>query len=265
MNNADFYEESRDRMNEPYISFHSEGEHCEPHFHMGVEIHYIYSGTFHAILDGKRYDIPAGHVQICSPYTIHSFNASEPCETAFFLMPLSCIPLLEQQLLGKMFSAFIIEDDASQTFQKLFDILKTIAPVNILQRIGICSQIIGLLIERCGLTERSSSTQSEFIQQVLTQLETEYFKPLRAADLAARFGYSESRFSHLFSQHVGYTIPTYLSMLRCRKAVRLLRDSDLSISDISMQVGFDSLRTFYRTFRAQYGTTPSAYRNCNCR
>jgi len=40
----------------------------------------------------------------------------------------------------------------------------------------------------------------------------------------------------------------------------LLKDKNNRISDIAYDVGYESLSTFNRTFKAQYGKSPSAYR-----
>ena len=77
--------------------------------------------------------------------------------------------------------------------------------------------------------------------------------------LARHFGYSRSRFSRLFHDHLGCSMIEYLSVLRCREAAQLLLESDMTMLDIAMKVGFECLRTFYRAFKACYGVTPSQY------
>ena len=51
----------------------------------------------------------------------------------------------------------------------------------------------------------------------------------------------------------------YLAALRCRQAAQLLLESDMTMLDISLGVGFECLRTFYRAFKSCYDMTPSQY------
>jgi len=58
----------------------------------------------------------------------------------------------------------------------------------------------------------------------------------------------------------GETPHHYLQRRRVERAMELLRETDASVTDICFDVGFNSLGTFSRTFRAIVGEPPSAYR-----
>ena len=55
----------------------------------------------------------------------------------------------------------------------------------------------------------------------------------------------------------------YINSLRVSNACKLLRKTDLSITEISERVGFNTLRTFNRAFSKQMGMTPREYRLCH--
>jgi AraC-like DNA-binding protein len=71
---------------------------------------------------------------------------------------------------------------------------------------------------------------------------------------------SEAHFSRVFRACFGETPHRYLQRRRVERAMFLLRETDRSITDICLDVGFTSLGTFSRTFRAIVGETPSDYR-----
>ncbi|MBQ3507303.1 MAG: helix-turn-helix domain-containing protein [Clostridia bacterium] len=48
--------------------------------------------------------------------------------------------------------------------------------------------------------------------------------------------------------------------LKNNEACRLLKETELSVSEIGAEVGFESFSSFYKAFIAQTGHTPSAYR-----
>jgi transcriptional regulator GlxA family with amidase domain len=71
---------------------------------------------------------------------------------------------------------------------------------------------------------------------------------------------SEAHFARSFKQAFGIPPHRYLLTRRIERAAALLRDTDLSITEIAFQTGWESLGTFGRTFRDIAGESPSATR-----
>jgi AraC-like DNA-binding protein len=78
--------------------------------------------------------------------------------------------------------------------------------------------------------------------------------------LAQVSGISEAHFARQFKEAFGIPPHRYLLTRRIEKAVALLRDTDLPITDIAFQTGWESLGTFGRTFRDITGETPKTIR-----
>ena len=87
-----------------------------------------------------------------------------------------------------------------------------------------------------------------------------YAQPLDVRALAAIACVSEAHFIRTFRATFGETPHRYLQRRRVERAMFLLRETDRSVTDICLDVGFASLGTFSRTFRAIVGAAPSAYR-----
>jgi AraC family cel operon transcriptional repressor len=73
-------------------------------------------------------------------------------------------------------------------------------------------------------------------------------------------GKNHSYLCRAFKQHLGTTPTTQINKLRLNYAENLLLNSDLSILDICLETGFESLSHFYRLFERQYAMTPYKYR-----
>jgi transcriptional regulator GlxA family with amidase domain len=71
---------------------------------------------------------------------------------------------------------------------------------------------------------------------------------------------SEAHFARSFKQAFGVPPHRYLLTRRIERATALLRDTDLPITDIAYQTGWESLGTFGRTFRDITGESPSVVR-----
>ena len=78
--------------------------------------------------------------------------------------------------------------------------------------------------------------------------------------LARVSGVSEAHFARSFKQAFGVPPHRYLLTRRIERATALLRDTELSITEIAFQTGWESLGTFGRTFRDVTGESPSAVR-----
>jgi transcriptional regulator GlxA family with amidase domain len=78
--------------------------------------------------------------------------------------------------------------------------------------------------------------------------------------LAGVSGVSEAHFARSFKEAFGVPPHRYLLTRRIERATALLRDTELSITDIAFRTGWESLGTFGRTFRDITGESPSAIR-----
>ena len=87
-----------------------------------------------------------------------------------------------------------------------------------------------------------------------------YAQPLDIPSLARIAYVSEAHFIRTFRATFGETPHRYLQRRRVERSMFLLRESERSVTDICLDVGFGSLGTFSRTFREILGVTPTNYR-----
>jgi transcriptional regulator GlxA family with amidase domain len=87
-----------------------------------------------------------------------------------------------------------------------------------------------------------------------------YAQPLDIAALAQIALVSEAHFIRTFRATFGETPHRYLQRRRVERSMFLLRETERSITDICLDVGFSSLGTFSRTFRDILRESPTDYR-----
>ncbi len=87
-----------------------------------------------------------------------------------------------------------------------------------------------------------------------------YAEPLDVPSVAAVAHVSEAHFIRTFKAVFGETPNRYLQRRRVERSMFLLRETDRSVTDVCLDVGFTSLGTFSRMFREIVGETPSQYR-----
>ena len=87
-----------------------------------------------------------------------------------------------------------------------------------------------------------------------------YAAPLDVPAVARVAHLSEAHFIRSFRATFGETPHRYLQRRRVERSMFLLRETDRSVTDICLDVGFTSLGTFSRTFSDILGVTPTEYR-----
>ena len=108
---------------------------------------------------------------------------------------------------------------------------------------------------------RDVEEQNRRLLRARDAMDRAYAEPLDVRAVAAVAHVSEGHFIRTFRAVFGETPHRYLQRRRVERSMFLLRETDRSVTDICLDVGFTSLGTFSRTFRDIVGETPSAYRH----
>ncbi len=87
-----------------------------------------------------------------------------------------------------------------------------------------------------------------------------YMYELSREDLAENIGMKPDTFGRLFNQHTGRILNEYIHEIRIKEAVRRLTETDDTVTRISLDVGFDNIRTFNRAFKKYTSMSPVEYR-----
>jgi AraC-like DNA-binding protein len=91
-------------------------------------------------------------------------------------------------------------------------------------------------------------------------IDARYAEPLDVPAIAGAAHVSPAHFSRRFKQTFGETPHQYLLTRRIERAKHLLRETDRSVTEISIDVGFHSLGSFSSKFTEIVGGTPTEYR-----
>lgn len=73
-------------------------------------------------------------------------------------------------------------------------------------------------------------------------------------------GYSEYHFIRIFTGVTGVKPSTYIRKRRLTKAAKLINQTDKTILEVALEVGFNSQENFNRAFKTEHGVTPTGYR-----
>lgn len=254
----ELYEHERDAIQVPSC-FTATNNFFHAHFHSSIELVYTTRGVINAIVDGAHYEVKQNQLLIVSSYQVHHCYTPDESEVTVMIIPLCFVPSLEKKLAKKTFSATLYVDE-SGTFETLFAMLSSsIDHLGEESLRGYCQLILGLLIDQVGLNQKAMPINASLSRNMLSYIQTRYTSSISMSEMSQHFGYSRSYLSKVFKENFNCNFLDYVNTLRCRKAAHLLTEKEASILEISMNSGFDCVRTFYRVFKSQYHMTPTQY------
>ena len=99
------------------------------------------------------------------------------------------------------------------------------------------------------------------IAKVIKQINSENFNKGSIKKYSEISGYSEHHFIRIFKIHTGLTPTQYKAKIICEKAINLLSQNNLNISEIADILGFEDSLYFGRFFKKHMGITPGKFRS----
>lgn len=123
------------------------------------------------------------------------------------------------------------------------------------------SHLSALLSQNPPVCTAAPANSIKDIQYALLYINSHYTKDtFSLKQLADEMGMSISNLSHFFKSRVNRNISEYVTELRINEAKRLLRETDLKISEIVPLLGYTHASSFTKSFKQSTGLTPSQYK-----
>lgn len=108
--------------------------------------------------------------------------------------------------------------------------------------------------------ERNFDRRVESIKTALLFIEENYHNKIYISDLAGQVNLNEQYFCRLFKKAIGHSPIEYINAYRIKQAKRLLEETDMQVTEVCLECGFNNLGNFMQEFRKRTGTTPLQYR-----
>ncbi len=110
--------------------------------------------------------------------------------------------------------------------------------------------------------ESSSPQENENTILILKYIQ-EHYNTLTLTELASFFNYSERQIQRIVKDCTGMSFSQNIQHLKLRQAVRLMQNPNLSIAEISEELGYSAPENFRHVFKKYYGMTPMEYRSAH--
>ncbi len=247
----------------------------ENHSHHYFELYYVRHGRCLMYIDSSLYQMKSGDVIIIPPMVNHFTRYTSKCTRINLYFKES--ELVDST--GEMFRPGIVEhaEDSStinvihmpqayvERMNGIMDNMLSDEKVDdedtaMIQRLSL--RLILVYIKRYGIkTTASNPLQSdEEIMKAVRYINENYAQPITLESLAEVAGLSSTYFSKKFRAVTGNGMKEYLNYIRLNNAAMELKSTNLSITDIALNCGFNNSNYFKDSFKKMYGMSPRGYR-----
>lgn len=237
---------------------------CLAHLHYYIEIVYVKSGRVQAYIDSEPYLAEEGDLLVVFPNKIHRFIDLTHVEYDLFIInPDIADELSEKLSLEEPENPVISGVDKNERIQSLIKILSKAKnfPKRYRETLmkGYMLAFFSEILEEMPL-KSVKHEDSRALRAIVKYCAANFSKELSLTILENELHLSKYYISHLFGDKLGIRFNDYVNSLRISEACRLLRTTDLSITEVCDFSGFGTLRTFNRAFSKQMGVSPSDYK-----
>lgn len=261
------YEQTRNEIHFRHRKYADQKGHlqCYPHLHRDIELVCFWRGHAVAYADSVRCELEPGDVFIAFPNQIHSYETLGPEEYHLFIVNPEITPEIADSFrLGIPHSPVIKglgnEPHIKATVESLYHACQQRnTPFGKEMAKGYFLAFFSEILSRMPLSQLHVG-DSGALRSIVSFCTENFTENLSLSLLEERLHLNKYYISHLFSGKLGLRFNDYVNSLRISEACRYLLNTDLSITEISEKVGFNTLRTFNRAFIKELGVPPTEYR-----
>lgn len=233
------------------------------HFHKSFELAHLTHGSANFTVSGKVYSLTPGDFIMVLPFEVHEFTVEKDGVLS--------VTVFSADLAGPFSSAVAGMQGDTAVFRcggsvcRFFEGEETDAPDE--PTVGISGGIPELLRIEARLHAvcadylssvplHPSDRNSDILMRVLNYMEEHFREDISVVGIAKALGYSERSVSAVFGDTLRLSFRELLNQYRFEYANRLLMNGNGCMTEVALESGFQSVRTFNRVFRELSGLTP---------
>lgn len=255
----------------------TDNEEYPIHWHPEMEIITPLRNIYTAVINGQTYTMREGDILIIGSGVLHRLLKQEG-ERIIFQPSFSLLHNIEEleSVLSLLPPVFLItpekDPDIHQKIHRIILEMKEeyfarppLAEAAIYYRLIEMFVLIGRKYsesaEKFEGISRKKKEYTEKFMDICSYINDHCVENLTLEETANLAGFSKYHFTRLFKSFTGITFYKYLNQKRIAHAEKLLIDPEISITDVALHSGFNSLSTFIRMFKLLKNCTPTEFRS----
>ncbi len=238
---------------------------CAAHIHKEIEIAYISKGKTKAYLDSKEYIVEEGDLFVSFPNKVHYFDnfTEEECYLLMFspeVFPDFNSVFMENEPINPVIKKENLPGDTRFFLNKALYAYNGDEKYKAEKVKGYVNIFLADIIP-CLDFVASANNHMEMISSILSYCVEHYKDNISLDEMAKDLHASKYYISRIFSEKIKIGFNDYINMLRINDAKEHLIKTNDSVTEIGINVGYNTIRSFNRAFLSQTGMQPREYRN----
>ena len=227
------------------------------HFHSQIELCIVEEGSVDALVNNRAATLEVGDVSVSFPYDPHRYIAKDGVRYSVLIIPSD----IGEKFCSDMKSTTDPFVRFSEKNAAVMDHLARIksGECSELERLGLVYLVLASVKNELMSGGEKSYGGDELLSGLLLYIHKNYGKNLTQQSIAKAFGYHPAYISGYFKSRLDIGMSRYINVIRLNSAVQLMRKKRFNMTEIALECGFNSVRTFYRAFRAEFGCSPGDY------
>ncbi len=247
------------------------------HWHDELEIIYVKSGFLTVNISGENYIGKPGDAFVVSPGNLHFMGSQTGTVDYFtFLFPLKYIAfrsddMLDDKLIEPLNSGHLmISPEIKDTVKEQCEQLARVYVAEIdkseskitsqIRKKIILLQFIHELWKKGFIVENDTTGRNTVEKEMVSYIQQNYTGKILLREFGEQFHLSEKYISRYFKEHFHITLSQYVTYLRLEHAKQMLQETDIPVTEVAMQSGYQNISYFIRSFKKTYGVSPLKYR-----
>lgn len=238
--------------------------HVPPHLHEAIEVVYVTKGSVELGVGRELYHMEEGDFGIVFPNLIHHYQVfSSGINKAIYLFIEPAILTSFQDDLRKYCpqNPVIKKSDLKSDVVSAIKSLTKLESENAIMNQAYAQMILAYVLSSTQLVEKEVVGEDNLIYRAVSYVAMNFREQISLDAMAKELCVSKYVLSRMFSKTFHCNFCRYVNKTRLNYARACLENSKYSITDICLDCGFESQRTFNRVFKEEYKITPREYRN----
>ncbi|WP_320128322.1 AraC family transcriptional regulator [uncultured Sphaerochaeta sp.] len=242
------------------------------HYHPDYQIQLIYSGSAITHLNENCIALGPGDILFLKKGSYHDFtvNAKEGMKTLEIKF-LSTDPDMDQFLdtikplfrdndrqLFNIFSRIVLEGQRKSIFYRQMSESLLMESLITMQRICV-AQDAPVFETDSAKARPPKESVSQLIESVDDYIARNINNNFTLAEMAESIGYNQDYLYRTIKKEIGISAVQYINRIKFERAKQLIQHTELSLTELSWNLGFDNLQYFSRFFRKYANISPSEY------
>lgn len=228
------------------------------HWHDVYELDIVISGNGETVCNSKSFPVKRGLVSLLSPMDFHEYKNCEDVE-------LICVKFAEVEIDCDLLNNFTdMKTNVIYTDEKTLNVMETLC--DLLENLSSAKynkKIIECLIIAflgCCSQNIKREFESEIIQKAVMYINAHFRENPKMSDVAQMLYLNETYFCRLFKKCVGMSYKEYIKKSKLDYGLKLVKYTDLSVTDVALNCGYETQSHFNREFKKRFNTSPTRLR-----